>query len=63
MIRFPQQHIADSVMARVMRMSQQARPQVQQQGQMIEQAVTTPPAAAAAPEGLDTAMLLRSLGL
>ena len=62
MIRFPRQHIADSVAQRIARAQQQMN-SVQGQGQRLDQALQQPVGDVAPIDGIEDAIPLRALGL
>lgn len=69
MIRFPRQHIADSVAGRIldaerrfMEMDQEMT-RVAAQGAALDDALAQPPGDMAAPEGIEDALVARSLGV
>lgn len=65
MIRMPRQHIADSVSQRIMAVEKKfAANQVMEQGQRLEDALTTAPAADMAPiDGIEELIPARALDL
>ena len=62
MIRFPQKHMADSVVERIMAATQQIN-SVQAQGQQLDQALQQPIGDVAAIDGIEDAIPLRALDL
>ena len=72
-MRFPKYHLATSVVNRIMNVAKQVQampvptqaPQVPdsaRQGQAIDQAIAQPPAAAAAPPGVDAVVAMENMG-
>lgn len=62
MIRFPRQHIADSVSERIMQVATRLNPNsVAGQGQRLEQALQQPVGDVAPIEGIEDAVVLKAL--
>lgn len=62
MIRFPQQHIADSVAARIMEVAKKMNP-VEAQGARIDAALQQPIGDVEAPANIEDALVGRALDL
>lgn len=65
MIRFPQQHIADSVAQRILQVAAQLKPRdkVEAQGAQLDQALQQPVGDVAPLEGIEEALIARTLDL
>ena len=62
MIRFPQKHIADSVLERIM-LAQQQMNSVQGQGARLDQALQQPVGDVAPMEGIEDAITMKALNI
>ena len=62
MIRFPQKHIADSVLERIMA-AQQQMSSVQAQGQRLDMALQAPVGDVAPMEGIEDAITMKALDI
>ncbi len=64
MIRFPRQHVADSVAQRIMAVEKRMNANnVAAQGRALEKALSQPAGEMAAPAGIEDAIVGRSLGV
>lgn len=62
MIRFPEKHLADEVVERIMQAEKRINP-VAQQSQALDAALATPPMPTEAPVAIEDAIVAKSLNL